>query len=97
MTPTPFTGLSAAETIVHTGTAKLDLTCYLEERCGGGLEGHLEYASTPFVPETAQRVRTAFERALNEAVAFGRRPLSELQARLEEAPDDRVKGVGEHG
>jgi acyl carrier protein len=97
MTPTPFTGLSAAETIVHTGTAKLDLTCYLEERRGGGLEGHLEYASTLFMPETVQRVRTTFERALDEAAAFVGRPLSELQARLEEAPDNRVKGVSEHG
>lgn len=96
MTPTPFTGLSAAETIVHTGTAKLDLTCYLEERRGGGLEGHLEYASTLFMPETAQRVRTTFERVLDEAAAFVGQPLSELQARLEEAPDDRVKGVSEH-
>lgn len=97
MTPTPFTGLSAAETIVHTGTAKLDLTCYLEERRGGGLEGHLEYASPLFMPETAQRVRTTFERALNEAAAFVGRPLNELQARLEEAPDNHVKGVSEHG
>lgn len=97
MTPTPFAGLGAAETIVHTGTAKLDLTCYLEERRGGGLEGHLEYASTLFMPETARRVRTAFERALDEAAAFVGRPLSELQARLEEAPDDRVKGVSVHG
>jgi acyl carrier protein len=97
MTPAPFAGLGVAETIVHTGTAKLDLTCYLEERRGGGLEGHLEYASTLFVPATAQRVRTTFERALDEAAAFVGRPLSELQARLEEAPDDRVQGVSEHG
>lgn len=96
-TPTPFAGLGATETIVHTGTAKLDLTCYLEERRGGGLEGHLEYASTLFVPETAQRVRATFERALDEAAAFVGRPLNELQARLEEAADDRVKGVSEHG
>jgi acyl carrier protein len=93
MTPTPFTGLSATETIVHTGTAKLDLTCYLEERRGGGLEGHLEYASALFTPETAQRVRATFERALDEAVAFAGRPLSDLQARLEEAHNDRVKAT----
>lgn len=91
MTPAPFGGLGAAEAILHTGTSKLDLTCYLEERRGGGLQGYLEYASTRFLPETAARVGSAFERALGEIAASADRPLSEVRARLGEAADDSVE------
>lgn len=97
--PTPFGGLGVAETILHTGTSKLDLTCYLEERGGGGLVGHLEYASMLLLPETARRIGATFERALDEIVAGVDRPLSEVQARLAGRPGDRVErgGEGERG
>jgi acyl carrier protein len=90
MTPRPFDGLGTSEVILHTGTSKLDLTCYLEERRGGGLVGHLEYASTLLRPATVRRVRAAFERVLGEIASFVDQPLGEVTARLGEL-DDRVE------
>lgn len=90
MRPRPFGDLSASEVILHTGTSKLDLTCYLEERDGGGLEGYLEYASGLIGAATARRIRAAFESVLAEVGARVEQPLSEMEARLEEALDDRL-------
>jgi len=82
MTPPSFGDLDASESILHTGTSKLDLTCYLEERQGGSLVGYLEYASALLLPETAGRIRAAFERTLAEIVSYVDQPLSEVSARL---------------
>lgn len=54
-----------SEVTLHTGTAKLDITCYLEER-GGGLSGYLEYATELFHPDTIRGLRTDLERVLME-------------------------------
>ncbi|HET8814283.1 MAG TPA: condensation domain-containing protein [Solirubrobacterales bacterium] len=97
MTPRTFGGLGVSEAILHTGTSKLDLTCYLEERRGGGLEGHLEYASALLLPATARRVRLAFERALGEIATYVDQPLSEVQARLEGALATGEEGRGGDG
>jgi non-ribosomal peptide synthetase component F len=82
MTPSPIGNLGTSEVLLHTGTSKLDLTCYIEERAGGGLVGHLEYANTLFAPRTMRRIRTAFERALVEISVYVDQPLSDLKARI---------------
>ncbi len=68
------------EVLLHTGTAKLDLTLYLEERAGGGLDGYLEYASDLFDAATIECLRSDLEQTLNGMVDFVDQRLSEMIA-----------------
>lgn len=58
-------GLEASEVTLHTGTSKLDLTCYLEERRSGGVSGYLEYATELFRPDTISRMRADLDVVLD--------------------------------
>jgi hypothetical protein len=60
----------ATPVLLHTGTAKLDLTLYLEHRAGGGLHGYLEYASDLFCAATIEHVRDELQRTLEGMVDF---------------------------
>jgi hypothetical protein len=70
-----------SEVTLHTGTAKLDPTCYLEERAGC-LSGYLEYATELFLPETIRRLRVDFELTLGQMLDHMDQPISEVMAFL---------------
>ncbi|HKV08597.1 MAG TPA: amino acid adenylation domain-containing protein, partial [Thermoanaerobaculia bacterium] len=63
--------------VLHTGTAKFDLTLSLET-AGEGLAGTLEWDSALFDPATAERLRGHFERLLAAAVERPGAPVAEL-------------------
>ena len=60
--------LRIEEMIIHSGTAKVDLTCSLRAHAGGGFWGELEYATNVF-GSTAVRWVEAFTTLLADAVA----------------------------
>jgi iturin family lipopeptide synthetase A len=76
LSPLPLGPTQVSEVLLHTGTAKFDVTCYLEER-DGRLAGYLEYAVELFRPETITRLRMAFERTLEAMLEYVDQPLSE--------------------
>ncbi|MEU9871316.1 amino acid adenylation domain-containing protein [Actinomadura sp. NPDC048021] len=67
-------GLTGGAEPLAAGTAKYDLSLYLEERHGadgapGGIEAGLEYALDLFDPATAEAIARRFERLVRELVA----------------------------
>jgi hypothetical protein len=87
----PLGQTQVSEVLLHTGTAKLDLTCYLEERAGG-LSGYLEYATQLLRPHTVERLRLAFERTLSQMVDYVDQPLSDVIAPLSFGLDTGIDG-----
>jgi surfactin family lipopeptide synthetase A len=78
MRPARFDALDASQVTLHTGTAKLDLMCYLERR-DQSVCGYLEYSKDLFRQETVQRLGEAFNALVHE-IATGAvdRPVFEL-------------------
>jgi hypothetical protein len=74
--------VEVSEVTLHTCTAKLDLTCYLEERSTGGLSGYLEYATELFHPNTIRGMRVGFELLLEYMLDELDQPLSAAHAML---------------
>jgi hypothetical protein len=81
LSPQPLARTKVSEVPLHTGTAKLDLTCYLEER-ESCLSGYLEYATDLFCPTTITCLRIAFERTLDAMLAYVDQPLSNVSLKL---------------
>jgi hypothetical protein len=77
LSPQPLGPTRVSEVLLHTGTAKLDLTCYLEER-ESCLSGYLEYSIDLFRPATIAHLRVAFERTLEAMAEYVDQPLSSL-------------------
>jgi acyl carrier protein len=80
MSAPPLGETQVSEVLLHTGTAKLDLTCYLEEQ-NGGLSGYLEYPAELFASQTIECLRLDFERTLSQIADYVDQPLSEIMAR----------------
>ncbi|GAA1797265.1 amino acid adenylation domain-containing protein [Actinomadura chokoriensis] len=74
-------GLTGGAEPLTAGTAKYDLSLYLEERHGvggapGGIEAGLEYALDLFDPGTAVTIADRFERLVRELVAAPDAPIT---------------------
>ncbi len=84
----------ATPVLLHTGTAKLDLTLYLEHRAGGGLRGYLEYASDLFCAATIEHVRDELQRTLEGMVDFVDQSISEAIASAARNRETAAVGPG---
>jgi hypothetical protein len=78
LTPTPLPGLEVAAVPLHTGTAKFDLTLYLE-RHDERLLGHVEHAPAALDGAGAARLAQQLRAALRQLAADPERRLSQLQ------------------
>ncbi|MBG6090820.1 non-ribosomal peptide synthetase [Actinomadura viridis] len=90
-------GLSGAAEPLPSGTAKYDLSLYLEERHGedntpAGIDGGLEYALDLFGPATARSIADRFVRLVAELVAEPDRPIGAAEIL---APHERATILGE--
>ncbi|MEX5711745.1 amino acid adenylation domain-containing protein [Parafrankia sp. FMc6] len=64
-----FAGTAVEEVVVHTGTAKVDLTCALREAPDGGYEGELEYATHALTTRAARGWARSLVTLLDDAIA----------------------------
>ncbi|MDQ3982267.1 MAG: AMP-binding protein, partial [Actinomycetota bacterium] len=72
-------GAQMEEVDVDWGTAKFDLTLQLEELADGSTGGELEYATSLFDPETAERLARRYEHTLATVLADPTAPLEQLE------------------
>jgi amino acid adenylation domain-containing protein len=79
-------GLEVAPAGGGTGSAKFDLSLFLEEQAGGRLAGRLEYATDLFDAETVRRMIAAFRILLAGIAASPESPVSRLPLL---APEER--------
>jgi len=81
--PLELAGLRVAEQPVHSGTAKFDLTLWLEEG-PGGITGAIEYNTDLFEESTVRRLTGHFDTLLACAAAEPNKRISELPLLTEE-------------
>ena len=85
-------GLRAEPLDVELGVAKVDLSVYLVEQPGGGIDGRLEYSADLFDAATAERLAARLASVLEQAVTCPQTPIGDIdvlvageRARLAEA------------
>ncbi|MBR7674187.1 amino acid adenylation domain-containing protein, partial [Streptomyces daliensis] len=86
-------GLEITEETVHSGTAKVDLTCMLRADGGDGLTGELEYSAAVMDGAGAAHWLAAYEALLDGAVGAPRTRVDELPLLAPAERDQRTAAV----